>query len=179
MGQFENYPMTTIFKDHPILSYLKFSILASLLYVITAFMFIRDDSFASSWILYLGNMLFAFIIAIFIYTYNLRLHQNAKAQTMIFAGHITAVLGILISCLLIFIIFLLYKPGIFHVMNNNPVSLQNSPPTLQGNGHGLMLVLFLNAVIGNISASSFMSIILPFTAKKYQKSNSGHEMQNA
>ncbi|GAC1380838.1 MAG: hypothetical protein NVSMB45_04660 [Ginsengibacter sp.] len=164
--------MANIFSRHPIKSYLVFSVIAAVLYCIAAGVFIAQDSFASSWVLFIGNVLFAIVIAVFILTYNRRYGMNAKAQVMVFAGHITAVMGILLSCTLILILFAILTPHIYQVAANNQDALEKAPPTLQGNGHGLMLVLFMSAVVGNIAASSFISILLPFTAKRFQKDNS-------
>ncbi len=153
-------------------SYFLFSIGAESVYCVTAYMFISQDSFSSSWILFVGNVLFAMVIAAFIFTYNMRYKMNAKPQVMVAAGHITSVMGIVISCVVIFLLLAIVTPHIYHVAANNSDALEKAPPTLQGNGHGLMLVLFMNAVFGNIAASSFISIVLPFTAKRFQKSDS-------
>lgn len=171
--------MTSIFNNHPFLKYFRFSIVSAVLYCIMVAIFIKDDAFSSSWKLYLGNILFAIVIAVFIYMYNVNRGMNAKAQVMVFAGHITAVMGILLSCVIIILLFSFLRPNVFHLMINNPASMENAPASLQGNARGLMLIVFMDAIFGNIAAASFISIILPFTAKRFQKSDSNTISENA
>ena len=165
--------MKSFFNHYPFKSFISFSLIAAFIFCVFAFIFIKDDSFLDSYMLYIGNFLFAGVIAVFILTYNQRRHENAKAQNMVLAGHITAVVGILISCFIIVLLILMIRPNVFHVAAANPDSMEKSLATLQGNTHGLMLVLFMNTIFGNIAASSFFSIVLPFAAKRFQKDDSG------
>jgi hypothetical protein len=157
-----------MFKNHLIKSYLVYSILAALLYSVTAYIFIRHETFNFSWILYLGNALFAVCIVVFIMLYNNRRKENARAETMITAGHITTIMGVVIACVITSLLFFLV-PGIHTVVGQTDV-LSNAPPQMEsGKRHQFLLSLLMNAVIGNVAAGSFVSIVIPYAAKKDQK----------
>ena len=156
-----------MFKDHLIKSYLVYSFAAAIMYCITVFIFIRNATFTSSWILYIGNMFFACCIVVFILLYNKKRKENASIGTMIFAGLITTIIGIIIACLISVILFWLIA-GESHEVQQNV--LNNAPPQLEsGKRNDFLLVLIINAVIGNVSAGSFVSIILSYAAKRNQK----------
>src|SRR5437870_7263021 len=98
--------MNTIFKNHPLKKYMIYSVIAAVAYLIVAGFFISYGSFTAIWLLYVGNMLFALTIAIFILIFNRKRKENASAGLMISAGHITTVMGILIVCALILLTYL-------------------------------------------------------------------------
>src|SRR5258705_5961074 len=102
-----------MFKDHPIKSYLIHSFAAAIMYCITVFIFIRNATFTSSWMLYIGNIFFACCIVVFILLYNKKRKENASIGTMIFASLITTVIGIIISCMISLILFWMIA-GAFH-----------------------------------------------------------------
>lgn len=159
-----------MFKGHPLKSYLVYSVAAAIAYCIIAFMFLNYGSFRYTWILFIGNMLFACCIVTFILLYNNKRNGNAKVGTMVFAGHITTVMGIIIACIICVILY--YLVPSFHTIANAPTSdvLKNPAPQLRsGKTNEFLLTLILNAVVGNISAGSFISIILPYGAKRNQK----------
>ena len=154
-----------MFKTHPILDYLPYSVGAASVYCITLFIFIKQESFSGTWILYTGNMLFAFVIAVFILLYNKSRDQNASAGKMIFAGHITTVMGIIISCIIGLLLVLLLAPEVFSA--SVPV-LQNTPPQMKEPRHELLLTFLMNAIIGNFCGGAFISVLLPFSVKRDQ-----------
>jgi len=159
-------------KAHQLGTYIKFSIAAAILYLVTAWIYISDSSFNEIWLLFLGNMLFASVIAVFVLRYNHNRKERASTVMMVAAGHITAVMGILISCFVCFILLLILSPDVFRVSGVD-TTLQDAAPQLEnGRTNGYVFVLFANAIIGNISSSSFVSILLPFAATKAQKGES-------
>ncbi len=159
-------------RGHPIKSYLRYSVTAAILYSIVGYIFIHNETFRSAWILFIGNVLFACCIAAFILSYNKRRKQDASAGTMVFAGHITTVMGIIIACIIcILIFFLLPGAGGSGHTGANEV-LNNAAPQLQSGARDqYLLTLIMDAIVGNVSAGSFISIILPYTAKRNQKNN--------
>lgn len=135
-------------KGHPLCSYFKFSGSAALLYLLIACKYILNERHTGIWILYAGNMLFAAVIAAFILIYNGRSQDAVPAGKMVAAGHIAAVMGILISCAGCLLLLLAVTSHVFGNVSS---------------------VLFVNAVLGNICAASLISILLPFTLIKVQR----------
>ncbi len=167
-----------MFKDHPVKAYLRYSIIAAVLYSIVAFFFIRDETFRSSWILFIGNMLFACCIVAFILLYNKSRKENASIGTMVFAGHLTTVMGIIIACIICLVLFFL-MPAASHTVRQTNDAVNNAPAQLQsGERNEYLLALLMSAIIGNVSAGSFISIILSYAAKRNQKGSDAVKTAN-
>lgn len=154
-----------MFKGHNIRSYVKYSVAAAILYCIGAFIFLQHRSFSASWVLYIGNMLFAFAIAAFILAFNRKRGENAGAGKMILAGHITTVIGIFF-CVGISLVLLLFVPGVYTAPG---AMLQKAPPQMANPGHEVMTTLIINAILGNFFGGAFISVMLSSTVKKDQK----------
>lgn len=63
------------------------------------------------------------------------------------------------------------KPSGYEYINHTANELAKPAPSLEGNGHALMFILFMNAVFGNLCAGFFVSVMLPITAKIGKKGN--------
>lgn len=152
--------------------YIGYSLLAAILYCIPVIIFVRDPTFSQSWLLYLGNALFLGAIAFFMLTYNKKRRENAPATSMLMAGHITSILGVILAVILSLIILVLFVPGLFS--STPDVVLEEGPATSNtGNTHGLTFMILLDAVVGNIAAGSVASLLLSYTAKRDQTRDTG------
>jgi hypothetical protein len=61
------------------------------------------------------------------------------------------------------------KPSGYTAVSQTANELSKPTPGLMENAHALMFVLFMDAVFGNVGAGSFVSFLLPNTAKQDQK----------
>ncbi len=157
-----------MFTKDQILSYLKYSIVAAILYLVSVGIFLGIDNYAQTYILYIGNVAFALVIVVFILNFNKKRNKNAMTKMMIAAGHITTVMGILLSCVAIFILLAIMKPVGYATVSQTATELGKPAPALMENGHALMFILFMDAVFGNVAAGSFVSFLLSNTAKRDQ-----------
>jgi hypothetical protein len=148
--------------------YFFYSLMAAVLYCIPVLIFIIHATYTDAWLLYLGNFLFMGAITYFMLTFNRKREDNASSTSMLVAGHATTVMGIIIACIISFIILVLLVPGFFHSGVAGKVLADNTPMNVRGNTNGLSFMVFADAVFGNISAGSFISIILAFTVKRDQ-----------
>ena len=153
-----------MFKNHSILYYLKFSIAAAILYSIAAGIFLHDESYSKSWVLYIGNMLFALVIIIFILSYNKK-NANSKATMIVGAGHITTIMGIIVACIICAILVFTLVPGLINSSAGNPVLHKAPPQMYSGSRHELIFALFFNTIIGNVCGGSFFSIMLAYLGR--------------
>lgn len=159
----------SIFKSHKILAYIKYSFAAAILYCGAVYIFIRSEAFSEAYVLYIGNMLFACAIITFILLYNRKRKQNAPIGVMVFAGHITTVIGIILACIICLFLLFVFAPDTFNILSGHTYVLSKTPPQMTDKARGSLLILFMNAIFGNISVGSFFSIILPYAAKRNQK----------
>ncbi|MGN6342567.1 MAG: hypothetical protein ACTHML_16455 [Ginsengibacter sp.] len=155
-------------KKHQILSYLKYSIVAAILYLISVVVFLSKDTYTQSWILYIGNILFSVVIVFFVVRFANRRGRNANTRLAISAAAITTIMGMILSLLSIFIILAIMKPSGYADVVNTASELSKVAPALEGNGHALMFILFMNAFFGNLGFGIFVSAMLPNMLKTDQ-----------
>lgn len=160
-----------MFKKEYLLSYIKWGVIAAIVYCALMLFFIKSDEFSSTYLLYIGNVLFLVVIAIYMLSFNKSKGENASTQTMTAAGHIATIVGIIISCIVAAIALSIFLPS-------NSVIEDAPAATGTGKTHGLIFIVFMNAIIGNLVGGSFASIILPFSARKDQTKDKKSEVLN-
>lgn len=167
-----------MFKKEYLSSYVMYGILSAILFCIPMLIFLSSAKFSTTWWLYVGNVLFLLSIIFFMIMFNKKKGEDASTQTMVAAGHITTVVGIIISIIVAVIALLIFVPDLFGSGQSDTV-LENAPSgTGTGKTHGMIFMLFMNAVIGNLVAGSVPSIILSYTAKRDQTKDRKSEVLN-
>ena len=167
-----------MFKKEYLFSYIKTAIVAAFVYAIPMIAFVKSSNYNNTYYLYIGNFLYLIVIAFFVYSLNSRRSENASSQTMRAAGHIATVFGIILSCIVAFIALMIFIPDIFSSGMSDSV-LANAPSqTGTGKTHGLVLMLFMNTIIGNFCGGSIASILVPITARKNQTKDNKSEALN-
>lgn len=154
-----------MFTKNQILSYLRYSVVAAILYLICTTIFLFQDAYAQIYILYIGNVLFGAVVVYFILNFHTRPDEAKGNRTLMAAGIITTIMGTLICCVFIFILLAILKPAGYQTTSQTTNELARPAPALQGNSHALMFILFMEAVFGNLGAGAFIAIMLPNTAK--------------
>jgi len=149
--------------------YLGFAIAAAIVYAIPVLFFLKLANYTDTWLLFLGNLLFLFVITAFLLSFNRRRNQDASTVTMLAAGHIAMGMGVVIACLLCFILLMILVPGIFNGGNADKMLADAPANTVKDKTGGMTFMIFADAVFGNIVAGSSASIIFPFVLKKNQK----------
>lgn len=157
-----------MFKKVNWLPYIKFGMLAALIYCIPVYFFLRDAVFQEAWLLYFGNLLFLIVIVAFLFNFNHKRKENAGTVVMLTAGHITTGIGIILACLFSFIMLWIFIPDIFQPGMTDKVLKSAPANTVEDKTSGLAFMVFANAIVGNVSAGSFVSIVFPFSLKGNQ-----------
>jgi hypothetical protein len=148
--------------------YLIYGLLAAVVYCIPVTVFLSDPEYSQGWLLYLGNLLFLFVIVAFLFAFNRKRSENAATLAMLTAGHIATLFGIVISCVLAFLLLVIMVPGYLGAGEADKV-LTNEPANITyDKTRGLSFMVFATAIIGNFAAGSFVSIIFPFALKADQ-----------
>ena len=158
-----------MFKKEYLSSYIKWGIISAIAFCIPMFIFVKSAEYTETWWLYVGNTLFLVVIAIYMLVFNKNQRENASTQTMMAAGHIATVIGIIISCI-VAVIILAVAGG--DTMGDAPAQ------TGTGNTHGLVFFVFMNAIIGNLCGGSFSSILIPYSARRNQTKDKRSEVVN-
>lgn len=167
-----------MFKKEYLSSYIKWGIISAIAFCIPMIIFVSSAKFSNTWWLYVGNVLFLICIASFMLSFNKKKGEDPSSQTMVAAGHITTVAGIIISLIVAIIALVMFFPDIFSSGQSDTV-LENAPSqTGTGKTHGLVFMLFMNTIIGNLVAGSVPSILLSYTAKRNQTKDRKSEVLN-
>jgi len=149
---------------------MKCALAAAIAYAIAAWFYIVAVSYSESWVLFIGNFLFAAVIAVFIAWYYKRHRAGINIIKMITVGGKTAVAGIGIACIMCFLLLWIFMPGVFRPVSASHLQLNSSPAQFSGKNQGYALILFMNAVLGNAGAAFFISLLLPFSIIRNQQS---------
>ena len=135
---------------------IKYGILPAIFYTIPLAIFVKDEKFSETWLLYLGNALF--LCYIFIFGIFYAKQQNIKISPINAALAVT-LMGVIFSCVLAIATVFIFAPGWFNIGSSNQV-LKNTPAALPDkHSHGAIFILFANVIIGNFAAGSFSSVL--------------------
>jgi len=145
--------------------YLVYSVIAALLYGVPSVFFISRADFSYAWLLYLGNFLFMLMVVWFLMTFNFKRDENAGSLAMFTASSITTVMGAIFSLVLSLLLLAILVPGIFQPGLADKVLINEPAQSVDGKTNGLVFMVVVNAVFGNIFCGMFVSIIFPFTLK--------------
>ncbi|SKA18584.1 hypothetical protein [Sediminibacterium ginsengisoli] len=155
------------FDRRHISEYLLYGGLAAVLYSLTVWYYLWKAEYESSWIAYLGSGLFMLVIM----WYNIRLTQRRSdyksAVKMMFAGHLAAITGVMLSVIISMLLCYSYIPG-FMSGDSQDAFLDNAPAGLNVNNSGTLLMIFLPATIGNLGAGAFISLVISYVIKPDQ-----------
>ena len=163
-----NEKLNIMFTKQQLLPFLKYSIPAAIIYLISVVIFLNDDTYTMTWVLYLGNVLFAGVMVFFVVNFNNKSDNSSHTQKVIASGLATALIGTIISCLAIFIILAIMKPSSYSYVANTASELAKPAPALDGSAHSLMFILFMDAIFGNMCTSAFVCFMLSNMIRKYQ-----------
>ena len=134
----------------------RFGIISSVLYCIPVVLFLRDERYTETWLLYLGSAIFLVCIFSFGLMYGGKKNDDPNK---IYNGFVVTTLGVIFSCILILLLTLVFAPGVFNIGSANDV-LRQTPAALSKNaGHGLLFSMLTNAIIVNFSAGTFASVM--------------------
>jgi len=166
-------------KTFGYLSWLKYSLVAAVLYCIPMLIFVLGTSYTQAWLLYVGNALFLGVVVVFMLAFNRERRANASTVAMLVAGHVVTVAGILIACLIAFIIMVTLVPGFLEAGTAGRVLTDEPDMMVKGKTNGLNFMVLMNAIVGNVSMGSFASIMFAFTPQRDQTKESTAPQEQA
>jgi hypothetical protein len=123
-------------------------------------------TYEESYVLYIGNFLFAAVIGIFIAWFYRQHQRSISTIRLVVIGGKAAVAGILAACLLVTLMLLVLVPQIITGAHTDGLVLKGAPGQMAGKHLGFGQVLYLNAILGNMGASFFISLLIPFSVMK-------------
>ena len=162
-----------MFENVNLKTSIKFAVFAALLFCIPTFIYIRDTTYSQSWLLYLGSFLFFIVITLYTMFFNRGKNGNANTVTMIFASHLTTVIGIVLSCIVCFIMLSVMIPGYLEAGPAGKVAPDAPANAEIDKTNGLSFRVFMGASLINFCFGSFVGIMYPFTIRRNLSRDSG------
>lgn len=161
-------------KNNPLLDarhkkeYLIFGGLAAIFYIVPVMIFLGKHNFQSLYYLFMGC--FFFMAAIFFYCFKLLYtrYDQKRAVSILLAGHLATVTGVILACILVIVVMLLFEIDIFgstlpgEILPGSPAQSDSNAPS------HLLLMILTTTVIGNVGTGSFISIIVSYANKRDQ-----------
>jgi hypothetical protein len=157
-----------VFNRQHVREYFTNGFLAAVLYVIPVFLFLSQKKYEDFYYLYAGTGLFMFTI--FFYALRLvnRPYDSKRAVSMLIAGNLATIAGVIISIILVIIGFFFYFPELFSVTPTSSL-LQGAPSTIQpARPSGLLFMILILTIFGNTAVGSFVSVVTAYVGKKNQ-----------
>jgi len=145
---------------------IRFSIAAAIAYCIPVYFYIHRMTYEESYVLYVGNFLFAAMIGVFIAWFYKKHESSIGTIRLVVIGGKAAVAGIVAACIFITIMIFIFAPQVFKSVVPENAVLKGAPAQFNGKNFGFGQVLYLNAVLGNAGASFFISLLIPFSVMK-------------
>jgi uncharacterized membrane protein len=146
--------------------------IAGILFSVPVLFFIRDATYTESWLLYVGSALFLLTMVVYTWIDNKNRGENESTAALVFATHVTTVVGVTVACIVCFILLVILVPGYLGSGNTEKFLTDGPPTSILDKTNGLSLKVFASATILNFAAGSFVGIVYPFASKKNQTEDS-------
>lgn len=154
-------------KQH-LRQYLFYGSAAAIVYIVPYIIFLSRNEYEDFYMLFIGSGLF--MLSIFIYTLKLIRQPYDKRRTlsMIFAGHLATMTGVLIAAILVVILFRFFFPHLFSttppgkVVEDLPAAMRSNKPA------GVLFPILFITTLGNFGVGSFISIVAAYAGKLNQ-----------
>lgn len=156
-----------LFNRRHLREYAFYGILAGMLYAIPVLIYLTIASYYYSAMLFIGCILFMFVIMIYTMKLTKRRPDYKSAWMMLIAGHMAVFVGIIVSVISALILCFIYIPG-FMSGDSQDAFLKHAPSALNKDNAGTIALIFTTATIGNFGASAFMSTLVSYVVKRNQ-----------
>lgn len=143
-----------LFTRQHLMDYLFYGILAAIFYSISVWFYVYDQEFRQAKLMYIGAGFFAFIMLLYLLKITDAEKSKKNLKEIIFSGHLAVITGIIFSTLICYLLCFEYKPGAFKISSTYP-----------GQSPASLFDVFVPAVIVNLLAGSFISLLVAYAVK--------------
>jgi heme/copper-type cytochrome/quinol oxidase subunit 2 len=157
-----------VFDRRHLKEYLLFGSAAATLYTVAVVLFLYHNSYQHLYYLFMGCLFF--MVAIFFYEYKLLYtrYDQKRAVSMLLAGHLTTLTGILVAVVFAVIAMLFFNPHLFSTVPEQQLLPGAAAQDLTTKPVYLLGMILATATIGNFATGSFISIIVSYAGKRDQ-----------
>lgn len=149
-----------------------YALTGAVLFCIPVIIYLYRAHYSQSWLLYMGSFLFFIVMWMHTMRDSWTRGHNESTVALVFASHITTILGVVLATFFSFLLLVLFVPGYLDRGMADKVLPDEPANTIHDKTNGLSFQLFFAATVINFSVGSFTGIILPFYAKRNQMRDS-------
>ncbi|MEO6730944.1 MAG: hypothetical protein ABIN01_06985 [Ferruginibacter sp.] len=157
-----------VFDKRHVKEYLLFGSSAAVTYMIPVIFFLYNNSYEHLYYLFIGCALFMAVIFYYVYRLLYARYDKKRAVSMLIAGHLATLTGILIASILVVIGMLFFNADLFSTMPTDRFLPGAAPQDQQNKPAYLLLMMLATATIGNFAVGSFISVIVSYAGKRDQ-----------
>ena len=159
-------------------AYFLYGIIAAILYLLPTLYLLFENKYQNLYLLFVGNALFMGVI--FYYNYYLTKHpyDGKRAVSMLAAGHLATLVGTILSAVIVTIAMFIFFPDLFSPHPPGEVLAHANSEASTQYPSGFLFMILLDAILGNASAGSFVSILASYVNKKNQMRDKPSEIGN-
>lgn len=167
-----------LFDKRHIREYITYGIIATVLYIASVVFFLAHDKYENLYIPYIGNFLFITVIGCYTASLIKRQYEGKRSVSMLIAGHLALIAGIISSIILVIAAVLCFHPAIFSEMPPNEL-LPDSPASITVvRPAELIFMLEANTILVSGGGSSFLIVIFSYAAKRNQTKDKPASLEN-
>lgn len=157
-----------IFDTTHVKEYLLYGSIAALVYISPVILFLYRNNYQNLYYFFLGCVLFMAVIFFYVYKLLNVTYDKKRAVSMLIAGHLATLTGILIACILAVVSMLFFHPNLFSQVPTDQILPGAAPQDQTHTPSYLLLMILATATIGNFAVGSFISVIVSYAGKKDQ-----------
>jgi hypothetical protein len=156
-----------LFNRKHLKEYALYGSIAGAFHGLTVWFFLRQPHYHTSPVLFIGSFFFMFSIMAYSIRLTRRRPEYKSTWTMLIAGHMAVVTGILVSATGSFILCWIYIPGLMSGQSSEDF-LHSAPGGLNVNNIGTLELIFITATFENFVAGAFISAMIAYALKPNQ-----------
>lgn len=151
--------------------------ISAVCYMIPVLIFMSNHKYENLYLLYVGCALF--MPPMFFYAYRLlnRPYDRKRATSMVIAGHLATIAGVIISCILVTIAMLFFFPDLYHSQPSQAIIPNANAQNLVDQPGDLLFMIIATAVIGNFGVGSFITLLTSYSGKRDQMKDSPSNLE--
>jgi hypothetical protein len=144
------------------------AITGAIMFCVPVAIYISQATYRATWLLYLGSFLFFIVMWVHTMLDSKHRRNNESTVALVFASHTATIAGIILSCIICFLLLVMMVPGYLHPGEADKVLTGEPANTIIDKTDGLSFDIFFAATFINFSVGSFTGIVLPFYMKRNQ-----------
>lgn len=152
-----------LYDRQHIKEYILYGTIAAIMYMIPVVIFLYNHTYENLYYLYIGCILFMGTIFYYVYRLLYQRYTQKRAVSMLIAGELATMSGVVISCIAIVIAMFITFPNL---LSSVPASEVTQDVAAQP--RRLLLMILATAIIGNFGVGSFIAVVVAYAGKRDQ-----------